>query len=326
MADRPVQEAANRPSPSDGADAPATSAPVLPPMPDNGAKPANGRSRTRRSKAPTAPQAQPPAGPVGDDDTAVRPAAGQPVRANLSRGQNPQAAQAPAPAPTARPANPGMSPGPAAAAPPTAPPATPPGAPQTRPVQARPAAAPVMPPQAPPAGPPMGAPSGPRPDMVDPEPTRRSRRTRGAAAPAAAMAPAVAPSPAAAPAPHAPRRARLRLTRIDPWSIMKVAFLLSIAIGIVTVVAVMTVWSILGAAGVWDSINTTVASVIGGEDGNNFNVTDYVGMSRVLGFTSLVAVADVVLLTALATLAAFLYNMAAALLGGVEVTLAEDDD
>mgnify|MGYP000998608174 CR=1 FL=1 len=114
--------------------------------------------------------------------------------------------------------------------------------------------------------------------------------------------------------------------RLD-WLIQPAAaFLLSIAIGIVTVIAVMTVWSILGAAGVWDSINTTVASVIGGEDGSNFNVTDYVGMSRVLGFTSLVAVADVVLLTALATLAAFLYNMAAALLGGVEVTLAEDDD
>ena len=39
----------------------------------------------------------------------------------------------------------------------------------------------------------------------------------------------------------------------------------------------------------------------------------------------LVAVVDVVLLTAIATLAAFLYNMAAALLGGIEVTLAEDN-
>ena len=54
------------------------------------------------------------------------------------------------------------------------------------------------------------------------------------------------------------RRARLRLTRIDPWSVMKTAFLLSIALGIVTVVAVLMVWSVLGAAGVWDSINTTV--------------------------------------------------------------------
>jgi hypothetical protein len=123
-----------------------------------------------------------------------------------------------------------------------------------------------------------------------------------------------------------PRRARLRLSRIDPWSVMKTAFLLSIAFGVVTVVAVLMVWSVLGAAGVWDSINQTVQDVIGGQGSSStFNVQDYLGTSRIVGFTVLVAVIDVVLLTAIATLAAFLYNMAAALLGGVEVTLAEDE-
>ena len=34
---------------------------------------------------------------------------------------------------------------------------------------------------------------------------------------------------------------------------------------------------------------------------------------------------DVVLITALATLSAFIYNMAASLPGGIEVTLAEDE-
>jgi hypothetical protein len=123
-----------------------------------------------------------------------------------------------------------------------------------------------------------------------------------------------------------PRRARLRLTRIDPWSVMKTAFLLSVAFGVVTFVAVFMVWSVLGAAGVWDSVNSTVASVVEGENNSStFDITDYVGMSRVLGFTLLVAAIDVVLLTAIATLTAFLYNMAAALLGGIEVTLAEDE-
>jgi len=121
-----------------------------------------------------------------------------------------------------------------------------------------------------------------------------------------------------------PRRARLRLTRIDPWSVMKTAFLLSIAFGVVTVVSVAMVWQVLGAAGVWDSINSTIQESIGGPDTANLDVEDYVGTSRVLGFTMLVAAVDVVLLTAIATLGAFLYNMAAALLGGVEVTLAED--
>jgi hypothetical protein len=125
--------------------------------------------------------------------------------------------------------------------------------------------------------------------------------------------------------PRGPRRARLRLVHVDPWSVMKTAFLLSIAIGIVTVVAVFVVWSVLGAAGVWDSINKTVADVLGGDQAQNFHVENYVGMSRVLGFTMIVSVVDVILITAISTLGAFLYNLAAALLGGIEVTLAEDD-
>jgi hypothetical protein len=129
----------------------------------------------------------------------------------------------------------------------------------------------------------------------------------------------------AAPRGRAPRRARLRLTRIDPWSVMKTAFLLSMAFGVVTVVSVLMVWSVLGAAGVWDSINQTVADVVGGQESANFDIENYLGTSRVIGFTMLVAVIDVILLTAIATLGAFLYNMAAALLGGVEVTLAEDE-
>ena len=122
-----------------------------------------------------------------------------------------------------------------------------------------------------------------------------------------------------------PRRARLRLTRIDPWSVMKTAFLLSIAFGIVTVVAVAMIWEVIGAAGVWTSINDTVKEVIDEPGTADFNIEDYVGTQRVLGFTMLVAAVDVILITAIATLAAFLYNMSAALLGGIEVTLAEDN-
>lgn len=123
---------------------------------------------------------------------------------------------------------------------------------------------------------------------------------------------------------RAPRRARLRLTRIDPWTVMKTSFLLSIAFAVTTVVAVAMVWEVLGAAGVWDSINNTVDTGLQSGSSSSFQVQDYLGTGRVLGFTVLVAALDVVLLTAAATLGAFLYNMAAALVGGVEVTLAED--
>ena len=135
------------------------------------------------------------------------------------------------------------------------------------------------------------------------------------------------PAPVAGPSrspSRGPRRARLRLTRIDPWSVMKTSFLLSIAFGIVTVVAVAMIWNVLDSAGVFDSVNQTVRDVVDDQSTASFDVRDYVGTDRVVGFAMLVAAVDVVLLTAIATLGAFLYNMAAALLGGVEVTLAED--
>lgn len=150
-----------------------------------------------------------------------------------------------------------------------------------------------------------------------PTPTRSGTSVGGRPSPSV--------SPGGATRPRGTRRARLRLVHLDPWSVMKTSFLLSIAFGIVTVVSVAVVWSVLGAAGVWDSIDATVSDVLGSQSGAPFQVEDYVGTSRVLGFSMIVAVVDVILITAIATLGAFLYNLAAALLGGVEVTLAEDD-
>jgi hypothetical protein len=121
------------------------------------------------------------------------------------------------------------------------------------------------------------------------------------------------------------RKARLRLSRVDPWSVMKTAFLLSIAFGIVTWVAVFIVWSAIGAAGVFDNINSTVSEVLGTPTAEPFRIENYINTSKVMGFTTLLACADVLIITALATLGSFLYNIAATLLGGLEVTLASED-
>jgi Transmembrane domain of unknown function (DUF3566) len=131
---------------------------------------------------------------------------------------------------------------------------------------------------------------------------------------------------AAARRPRQTRRAKLRVSRVDPWSVTKTAFLLSIAFGIMCVVAVFLVFSIMDAAGLWDKVNSTIQQVVNQDRGDQFDINDYVAMSRVMGITMLISVIDVVLITALATLGAFIYNMSAAMLGGIEVTLAEDLD
>ena len=122
------------------------------------------------------------------------------------------------------------------------------------------------------------------------------------------------------------RRAHLRMARIDPWSVMKVSFMLSIAVAVVFVVAVVVLWSALSAAGVFATINDLVRTQsVFGQEGQSFDVLRYVGLNRVLGITLLLAVVNVVLWTALSTLFTFVYNLTAGLLGGIEVTLAETE-
>jgi hypothetical protein len=219
------------------------------------------------------------------------------------------------------------------ATPPPPPPSAKPKVAAKAPTTAAPKAA-VTPTPTPAAGTPVAAPEK-RPPVtpmpVVPEVDRRAERQAERDAKAAERAAlrqakdAEAAARKAADSKDAPRsrRARLRMTRIDPWSVMKTAFLLSIALGIVIVISVFMVWSVLDAADVWSSINQTVRDVTG-ETATPFDIEDYLGTRRVVGFSMIVAAVDVVLLTAIATLGAFLYNMSASLLGGVEVTLAED--
>jgi hypothetical protein len=121
------------------------------------------------------------------------------------------------------------------------------------------------------------------------------------------------------------RKARLRLSRLDPWSVMKTSFLFSIAAGIMLVAAVYSIWAVLSTSQLFDSVNDIVRSVVSTPgDTTPFRIQEYINTQKVMGVTALIACVDVVIFTALATLGSFLYNLAATMLGGLEITLAED--
>ena len=122
-----------------------------------------------------------------------------------------------------------------------------------------------------------------------------------------------------------PRQARLHLSRLDPWSVMKVSLMFSIAVGIVLFVAVALLWSVIEASGALQTLQDTLNALLGNPDGSGtVQVSAFIDRWRVLGFTAIVSGINVILLTALATLGAFLYNLSSSVLGGLEVTLAED--
>ncbi|MGB8939591.1 MAG: DUF3566 domain-containing protein [Streptomyces sp.] len=121
------------------------------------------------------------------------------------------------------------------------------------------------------------------------------------------------------------RKARLRVAKADPWSVMKVSFLLSIALGICTIVAAAVLWMVMDAMGVFSTVGGTISEATGSNESNGFDLQSFLSLPRVLMFTTIIAVIDVVLATALATLGAFIYNLSAGFVGGVELTLAEDE-
>ncbi|MEV6132230.1 DUF3566 domain-containing protein [Streptomyces violaceusniger] len=121
------------------------------------------------------------------------------------------------------------------------------------------------------------------------------------------------------------RKARLRVARVDPWSVMKVSFLLAIALGICTVIAVAVLWMVMDAMGVFSAVGGTISDATESQEGSGFDLESFLSLPRVLGFTGIIAVINVVLATALATLGAFIYNLSAGFVGGVELTLAEDE-
>jgi Transmembrane domain of unknown function (DUF3566) len=148
-------------------------------------------------------------------------------------------------------------------------------------------------------------------------------RAPGAAATAASGEPAAAVTPGA-PRAAGPRRVKLSVSRVDPWSIMKMSFLLSVTIGIAGVVMITVLWTILSGMGVFTDINRTVADVLSTRDGATFDLMDYIGLGRVVSLSIVIGVIDVILMTAIATLGAFLYNVCSSLVGGLQLTLTDD--
>ncbi|MER5261252.1 DUF3566 domain-containing protein [Actinosynnema sp. NPDC002837] len=117
-----------------------------------------------------------------------------------------------------------------------------------------------------------------------------------------------------------PRRASLQVKRVDPWSVLKLALVLSVALFFVWLVAVGVLYGVLNGMGVWDKINNTASDLL---QGNETGSDPLISAGRVFGVAAIVGAVNIVLFTALATVGSFVYNVSADLAGGLEVTLSE---
>ena len=122
-----------------------------------------------------------------------------------------------------------------------------------------------------------------------------------------------------------PRLASLQLKRVDPWTVLKISLIVSIVMFFVWMIAVGILYLTLGTMDVWTKINETFSTLTSAPDAASAGQTDLITAARVFGVTAIIGAINIVLFTALATVAAFIYNAAAAMSGGVELTLGERD-
>lgn len=119
-----------------------------------------------------------------------------------------------------------------------------------------------------------------------------------------------------------PVRASMQIRRIDPWSTLKVSLLLSVALFFVWMITVAFLYLVLGGMGVWAKLNSNVGDLLNNASGSR---AELVSSGTIFGGAFLIGLVNIVLMTALATIGAFVYNLITDLIGGIEVTLADRD-
>ncbi|MDL9936626.1 DUF3566 domain-containing protein [Gordonia sp. ABSL1-1] len=120
-----------------------------------------------------------------------------------------------------------------------------------------------------------------------------------------------------------PLRASVQVRRIDPWATFKIAAVLSVIGFIVWMIAIAVLYLVLDGMGVWEQVNNSFGTLVTA-DGSSTD-GDIISGGTVFGIATLIGAINAVLVTALATIGSYIYNICADLVGGAEVTLADLD-
>ena len=114
----------------------------------------------------------------------------------------------------------------------------------------------------------------------------------------------------------ATKQVRLKLVYVDFWSAVKLSFLITLALGIVLVVASALIWLVLDTTGIFGNLDTLLQEIL---NDTSFSVTSVVSFGTVLVFSIVAALLNTVIGTALGAVTALLYNFSVRMTGGLLV-------
>ena len=115
-------------------------------------------------------------------------------------------------------------------------------------------------------------------------------------------------------------RATVQIRRIDPWTTLKVMLVISTVGFFIWMLAVGLLYIVLAGMGVWDRLNSAFVDIVSTSSSEGL-----ISAGQVFGYSAIVGLINVVLLSAFATIGAFIYNLCADLVGGIQVQLSDPD-
>ena len=121
------------------------------------------------------------------------------------------------------------------------------------------------------------------------------------------------------------RQARVSAARVEPWSVMKFSFVVWLAAFVILLAAVSVLYRTLAGLGLFDSLQRAVSNFASRNDLAGVNVKSWFSESRILGYTAVLGSLNVVLLTAISTIGAEVFNLTSQKVGGVKVTMREKE-
>lgn len=112
------------------------------------------------------------------------------------------------------------------------------------------------------------------------------------------------------------KQVRLKLVYIDFWSTVKLSFLAGICLAIIAIVGTFLVWTVLDRTGIFDQVNSLFKDISGA---GGSDLKSILGLGQVMGFSLVVGILDIIVITALGAVFALLYNLSVKITGGLLV-------
>ncbi|MCI1207433.1 MAG: DUF3566 domain-containing protein [Microbacteriaceae bacterium] len=115
------------------------------------------------------------------------------------------------------------------------------------------------------------------------------------------------------------RMVDLQISHISVWSATRISFLVALGFSLAGVILSFLLWILVSQLGVFNALNDLLSTTASGSSSSSVDIAKVFSLPRILGFSVLGGIVNLVFGTLLGTVSSWLYNICVKLVGGIEL-------